>query len=307
MVYREFHLSSSANISPSSTRNHPIWELQDPLYVDRLALRYCELPLTFCNIGNGAGFTYQLTYVEVTENEPGKSVTYTYECEVAPGCYSGLTFMQAMKKALLEAAEDVDIEYPDGPPVTEPTDGPQIANVTFQISSDDGGRLLVTTPGVVHDIGNDGTAVWTFQAGAVLWYPGMLKYFNRPDNDPNPVLIWEFPEEKVLSLYPLKLIPNYVYLHCNLMAGTPYASQQRPLGGFATRTVLAKIPIDTDYVWREQVMPFENHNMDPMFMYECEGNEYSYIECWFTTEDGTELDFSNVAFSLTLSVMQRMP
>jgi hypothetical protein len=107
-------------------------------------------------------------------------------------------------------------------------------------------------------------------------------------------------DHTVVSPYAIRLVPNAVFLHSNLMSHTRHNSISRAIGGYASRTILTRIPIDQNYVWGESIMPWTNPAMDKDFMFKTEGEEIGKIEFWFTDEFGNELDFNNVQFALSL-------
>lgn len=277
MPYSEVHFNSaiySSDVAYSGTRSRRVLELNNPLFIDKFHVKDLELPLTWCNVAAGS-----VHYVWTYSNSVWESTV-----PVTAGCYTGATFAQHLRAKFVATAMSKTSGAGLGP----------IVQTGVAFSYDDIGRLKIVVPtGAL----GDGQTYVSFQ---LTWSESLKKYLSRTFDDTD--LTISTTTDTLLSVYPVHLVPNYVYLHSNLMIGTPQFSTQRAIGSHVSRTIVTKIQINTAYGWQNQVMPWINPNLAPEFMFDAHGQEYNRLEFWFTDEDGLDIDFRNVNFSLTLAV-----
>ena len=286
MSYAEFHLSSEGNQrAPQSTRSHPVFELNETILPHAFNLKTLSLPLSFCNIKTASAIIQVDDPTQV--NAFNRTETSVWNIIVPEGCYT----LAGLAAELQSLFRGLDLITPD--PV--------------------GSFGLVSWGGFVVAVGKENRLDFTVPSGfygvtdleiRVYWQDDLKLFANR---------VWDRDEYLSLphstladtttpSKHPWRLIPNFLYLHSNIMTGCKYGRQLRVQGGFASNTILAKIPIDPDYQWGEQIMPYTN-NLDPCFMY-ANDSSFSHLEFWFTDETtGREIDFQNMSFSLTLALM----
>lgn len=287
MSYAEFHLSSEGTQrAQQSTRSHPVFELNETIQPCSFNLKQASIPLSWCNVASGSA-----TILVDDPSLPGAfdlsgPTVSVWKLILAPKCYNIDSLAQSLQ-VILRAFNtgNAEVEGAHG--------GVSWGNVVVAVESDL--RLSFTIP-------------TTFNVGANLeiriYWEGDLKTFANRTWDNTDYLALPHDElvaVKTLSKHPWRLIPNFIYLHSNIMTGTSYGRQLRTQGGFKSNTILAKIPINSEYIFGEQVMPYTNM-LDPAFMYSA-GSSLSHLEFWFTDETtGRELDFQNVGFSLTLAM-----
>jgi hypothetical protein len=108
-----------------------------------------------------------------------------------------------------------------------------------------------------------------------------------------------------IILYPLELVPKFVYLHSNIANREVVSAHTNDLySDSRSKTILCKIPTATEsQVWGNGVVFFENSSItsSSVFFFEGTKSQYSYLEFWFTDQYGEELYFREFPFSLTLS------
>lgn len=293
MPYKEFHFDSAvfdSNNSFSGTRgvaaigsrSRRSVELNDPLRIDKFHVRDAEIPITFQTVKGGSVITV-LSYTG------GATATVTYTFDFPSGYYTGTTLL-AKYKSLLTATAGVP-NVGAAVPVT--------ADVTAVFNAE--GHLVIGVPVTVDPVGH------TFASVTIQWPLSMNYNFNQVYATPAYQMVSD-PVAAVsrtsTSNYPVRLIPNYIYLHSNLMEASSYGSGNRALGGYASKTIITKIQLDPAYQ-RNQVMPWWNSSLVPELMYDAVGTEFNRLEFWCTDESGAELSFENVSFSLTLAVLVR--
>ena len=150
-------------------------------------------------------------------------------------------------------------------------------------------------------IGTEGPL--TVTSIVITWKDGLEKIFNRDWNLPPTLTIPGLDNiNRTSSFYPIRLVPNFVYLHSNLMSGTRYGRNMLSEGGHKSSTILAKIPINYSLLFGQQVQIFVNETLHPNFMFTSD-SAFQTIEFWFTDDiTGEELDFRNISFSLSLAM-----
>lgn len=303
MPYAEFHFSSAmtGRVKHSGTRNRRLVELEHPLCVSKFHVKDLELPLTWCNVRglNGTSsaglFSFQLTYA-------GGEI-FRFAGSVAAGCMNLGEFTQALQYAFQNAVLLSPL-VPVNPP-------PDLALITV-VNDPNDGRMLFSFP--AHAIGWPDMVLAPHRpliGVQITWGTALAKYFSRSYLDrqtvANNTIVGiesaEFPGDYVATtLYPTRLVPNFVYLHSNLMHHTPYVSSSRAEGPHHSRTIVTKIQVDTSKTWGSQIQDWKNPHLSEHFMFELGNKEISQLEFWFTDDEGYELDFQNVEFSLTLAM-----
>ena len=286
MPYKEFHFDSAvfnANSSTSGlrgvgaigTRNRRTLELNDPLRFYKFHVRDCEVPLTFCNIPRGGIVSIDVTYIGVTTQ-------VGYEFLFPEGCYTGAQFLE---KFLMLWTGTIGV----------PIVGGAVPLIDFVTATfDPQGQLVVTMPLLSDPAGhtNDGFVIrWPIEMNSIF-----------AQNYTAPAYEMLTFSRVATSDYPIRLLPNYLFLHSNLMEATPYGSSSRALGGYTSKTIMSKIQLDPSYTLG-QIMPWWNSSLMPELMYDGQGTEFNRIEFWFTDEAGNEIMFENTNFSLTLATI----
>lgn len=305
MPYREIHLRSSQSDrmqtgSNFEDRDHPLFELADPLELQSFAVKYVDLPLTFKKRYNDY-ITFNMT------SSTGSTYTWTINIDEDLGngdeFSARLTYLFLVSIGSYAAATPPIAGDPSAPPATDlgqgATDDPYFAQHEGEGTTFYQWGLHL----------NHGT-VNTITAFSITWGPQFAKKFELHERHTTGPVTWTgTPNPKkianrdwvVLSPQSISLTDNFVYLHSNLMSSTPYASQTRPLGGFASRTILAKIPIPTHEVISGQTWGWQNETLGGEFFYECSVPQITYLEFWFTDQEDEEITFSGVPFAITLS------
>jgi len=103
------------------------------------------------------------------------------------------------------------------------------------------------------------------------------------------------------SLPTMRTRPSYILLHSNIRGGAQYLSTGRAYQSDGNNTIIAKITIPfTSEGFGDTVVTWNNPCVHPDLMYSANDAEYSYLEFWCTYPDGTEIDFNENSFSLTL-------
>lgn len=257
-------------------------ELNDPLTINKFHVKDLELPLFWCNVTGGT-ISFSTHY---------SAYTWTWSVLFPAGCYTGSQFAEKLQKLMREAGGTGIADE------NNPADSfePSLAGVTVGYVDDN--KLRITFPGDALELYVNGPVVYT--GASITWPTNLKKYFSIAYLETD--LSYETATTNLDSPYPLRLIPNYLYLHSNLMSAAPYIANTRALGAFASRTIVAKIQIDTNYTYQQSIMPWINPCQDSDFMFDLNGTEFNQMEFWFTDEEGIEIDFQNVNFSLTLSI-----
>lgn len=270
-MYSEFHFNSEGRQrNPQSSRDRPSYDLGEPIAPKKIQLKSLSLPLTFCNAGGSGSFTITLS---------GNAHVYNFKLDDI--CAIGNEFALALHTAMSNA---VWVTNPNGEPVLN------FSGLSLTLS--DTGYL-------VYLITNDFAPGWT--GFSLLWSEELSRLMNRPYESINTPLV--IPKNvQTNSLSQLKLVPTHVYFNSNMMQGTPYGSSTRPIGGFASRTIMAKININPTYAFGNTSMPWTNGFSDPAFMFHSKG-ELQSLEFWFTDEDDRVLKFENAGFSFTIAMM----
>lgn len=296
MGYGELHFNSaldqhgaSGEVLGKGTRSRRTLEFNEPVQIDRFLVKDLELPLFWCNVAGGT-INYFIDY----DNGALPITRFSYAGVIATACHTGTSFAAALQTMFTTTAA-----------TGAPANAPDITQWIVTLVDD---KLQFTFPVAMHApvlVGLPGTT--HFQA-FITWPDSLKKLFSRSWDDTG---LLTFPRSPItasysgLQSYPLRMVPNYVYLHSDLMAGTSFFSVSRALGMSQSRTIMARIPVDTSKEWQVQSMQWVNPAPDPSFMFQTSGQEFGRIEFWFTDEWGTELEFQNVNFSLTLALFCR--
>ena len=109
-----------------------------------------------------------------------------------------------------------------------------------------------------------------------------------------------YPNLTQYTFQKISVVPAFIYLHSNLMHYTPHTSIATTLGGYKSSTILAKIPIDQQYQFSAQNMPFRSEHFSSDVYFQV-GADVDHLEFWFTDSNFHELHFEHHPFSLTLS------
>lgn len=292
MGYAEFHLSSDSDQrSLRSTVSRPIFELNESIEPSAFTLKSASIPLTWCTLTTPSSFVVS---VSDASNFPNPS-TIIWRAIVPDACYT-LTTLAEKLQALIRGFENV-------------TSGPYTVLQAGSVANPDYSTVNVN---LLSDLRMEFFIFFGFATGDRFvrfeWEGGLKTVANRSSEEEATLdVLYDVDNivgtpEKFKSKYPWRLIPNFIYLHSNIMSGTRYGRHLRPQGGFKSNTILAKIPIDFEYVFGSQIMPYVNPSLDPAYLF---GNTalFNHLEFWLTDEFGTELDLQNVGFSLTLAMI----
>jgi hypothetical protein len=311
MTYKEYHFDSDgATRSDRSTRANPIFELNDLFDVRSFSLRHVELPLTWLNVPREAftmSFFYQIT--ATGQEVEWRCDPLTVESVDGKAQHMSLTEFVDQLNVLMPLAVWNNIPPELVPPPNDPTpDTSTPGNLTATVLTDN--RVEFFVAGAC----NDGFLFPSFGATVVRfklnWGPKLARLMNKNFYDTAPctsvTLVTQalsVDDATEATQFPVQLIPNYIFLHSNLMTATPYGSTNTPSGGFASRTVMSKIAIDQNYDWSTNIMTHNRESYSSEFFYTISA-PFSQIEFWFTDQlQGEALDFQNVPFSLTLATM----
>jgi hypothetical protein len=292
MPYSEIHFNSAVvtdAVKFSGTRGRRVLELNCPLQINRFHVKDLELPLTFCNIAGGT-FVMSLNLVETIFTGNRYGVEFSTAVVFPEGCYTGSSFKIKFQELIRQAT-------------LEDSGGLSTKLIEAEVSTDETGHLKISNLDIWE---NDNLAVrstYEFYSFSITWSEELKSLVSRAYDDyglkrTTETTTWS-------SRYPLRIVPNYVYLHSNLMSGVPYNSVQRAIGSYNSKTIVTKIQIDTSYEWMASIMPWRNTSLNSEMMFELGAAEFNQLEFWFTDENGIELDLMNVNFSLTLAVIYR--
>lgn len=284
-MYQEFHFNSRIFNSTISGKGKPArktLELNSPITLRRFQVKSVEFPARYKNVYTRSIFTLTITY----------GVTlYNLDAFIDDGTYTATEFASEVHKkirAILLDAEmnEVDVEELQVEWTNEKSETAEEYETMF---------LSIRFPA---NFGEE-----EFQ-NATLTFEGqqMADIFSTDLNESIPYYN-PLPGEGEfhwVSPYPVKLRAEYFYLHSNLMLGTSDAAH-RALGSWASRTIMAKIPLETSPDQLGTIIKWNNENLSSEFMYSGNGQEYTQVEFWFTDEAGNEIDFNNLNFSLTLA------
>ena len=282
MPYREFHLNSDSDArSSGSTSNEPSFDLGDTLWCDSFQLKYAAIPMTWNNMPVAGSFTIRA--VDVASGLP-----WTWNGSLAAGQYTVATFPVALQTAIRAA-----VLTPGGPVM------PPILLGNFIVSVFDlQGKLTFTQPIAGIPAPSSGwTITWKGQLGKIFNYSWDIIQKNQAIM---PLIGGNAANAVGTSTYSLTLIPTYLFLHSNMMQGTPYYSTARPQGGFKSNTIMAKIPIKENSLWVTGYNTFANE-MHESFFFSNSGS-YDHLNFWFTDEEYNIIDFNGHGFSLTVAL-----
>jgi hypothetical protein len=279
----EFHFSSevfSDQVAYSGNKNRRLLELNEPIRIFAFHVRDVQLPLFFSNITKAGTVTFRFRY----DAEPIQTAVR----DVPAGLYTASSF-----SALITT-------YLRGLTPYAPLD-PDFTQTSASILPD-GSQLELFFPAAMHTNPGNNRINFDFEVefSENLEYQLSVPTPNKAAIKFSFVGVPILQNTTLLSPYAIRLVPNAVFLHSNLMSHTRHNSISRAIGGYASRTILTRIPIDQSYTWGESIMPWTNPAMDKDFMFKTEGEEIGKIEFWFTDEFGNELDFNNVQFALSL-------
>jgi hypothetical protein len=289
--YSELHFNSavfSDKVKYRGTRSRRILELNNPLHISKFHVKDLELPLFWVNLRKAGTATITWGF---TNNG-----LFTTVLDFPAGVYNSTNFIEKFELDFRNATF-VDVNTIGGTSLAQVhalADTISVGLDQFESRM----RFVVDWSAFVSN-----AVTYTPIYLAVTWSETLRPFFSRLFDSQNDPLSQVTTNGTWISMYPMRFVPNYVYLHSNLMAATPYSSICRALGSFASRTIVTKIPIDDNYDWQQDIMPWTNPALDTAFMFDCGGTEFSELEFWFTDESGEELDFQNVQFSLTLAVL----
>jgi hypothetical protein len=292
-MYLEYYFNSEIFtdlVKAGGNRNRRLLELNEPLNLHAFQVKTIELPLSWDNVTENHVFDVSILYA--TGN-----VLFTKQVTLLKGFYTSETFAETLQDLLRNT-----------PWITPAALAPDSA--FFNVSVDDNdGRLQFSFLSAGHNATRTGAATLT-----VTFPASMRSYVSVPFHDQwSQVYTGTVPDIdaavdadlKATSDFALRLVPNYLYLHSNLMAHTHHGSATRAIGGYTSRTIMAKVPLNTaDYTWGTEILIWDNPSLDKDFMFRCGANQHiTRMEFWFTDEAGKEIDFNNVSFSLTLSCL----
>ena len=311
MPFREFHVrGEGVEKTINSSRSRPQLLLTDPIRINRFNVKTVEIPLTF--------------QPKVYENSYAFFTTYTFNTGATVKFKDYLIF--------------TDSEVLDGPTIMDHIEkiliihaaGSMTANIAAYSSSEI--TITGTVPGaisldnaprasVLTDPALRGVPFIDFDpdldvtAGAVTSVTRMdidlvaqsilASFFDLPyyGSAIIPVATTNMSGriETATNLHTMRTRPAYIYLHSNIRAGASYLSTGRPTGNSSSNTVIAKVTLPfTTEGFGDTVTIWNNPCLHPDLMFTASDVEYSYLEFWCTYPDGTEVDFNENSFSLTL-------
>lgn len=285
MPYSELHFSSavdSATVAHKGTRNRRILEFNTPAKIQLFHLRNIEIPFYFTTAPSET-FTFEFQY----------SVSkWTFTANFNGGALNGNTF----RSRLEDAFRTVGAAAVETPGISG-TPAPIRTTITVAINNNTS-RLEIGFP--------DGPLVGppnqTFVSFSVNWPASWKSLLSRSFLDNN--LTRTATASPLTSLGPLRLAPGCFYVHSNIMATSATSlANQRAHGDYNSRTIMTRIPVDTDASPWGGVIVWDNPCLEPALMFQGSDQELSYIEFWITDEFGVEIDFNMYAFSLTLAVI----
>jgi hypothetical protein len=289
-MYLEYYFNSEIFtdlVKGGGNRNRRILELNEPLNLQAFQVKSIELPLSWDNITETHTFNVSIRYVS-------DNAVFSKTFLLPSGLYTADTFTNELQTLLRDSPWNPYIA--PNPPDQD----------KFQVVIDEAnGRLAFGFLPSGHTGGRTGE-VWL----TVDFPESMRKYVSVPYYDTWSSLYTDVADSTADVLeattdFALRLVPNYLYLHSNLMTHTQHGSATRAVGAYTSRTIMAKIPIDsTGFTWGVDIMLWDNPSLDKDFMFRCAANQHiTRMEFWFTDEAGKEIDFNNVSFSLTLSCL----
>lgn len=274
MGYAEFHLSSDQKSSRSTT-SEPIFELTESIRPHYFNVKSVSLPLTFCTMRRDGGVRMVVYNRPIVAAPALRRVEYLFEaCKVN---YTLSTFAVELQRLIQsENGDGIDCDFTK---ISVSVIGGRMAFTVTDEFSDNNKTIVFTLSGFIAEIANeqDDTDIELEHSIASL-------------------------TKQVLSRYPWQIVPNYIYLHSNIMGNTTYGRQLRVEGGYKMGTVLAKIPIDFELVYGDQVQDWTNPSIDKSFMFS-NNSEFNHLSFWFTDSKGTVLDFQGLPFALTLAMI----
>lgn len=312
MPYAEVHFNSHVfdpTVQYGGTVSRRRLELNDPVYIDRFHVKSVELPLFWINVPKGGLIHLFFDYNTTRNPDQGDRQRFTYTVTFPAGTYSAETFRAKLQELLRAATNPVKVPSPGPDPTT-----PDLTNIVVQYNASTL-KLIVIIPktdgyGDVETVADGGGFVFKLLTEIVLTIePPLSKYFSSADALTNEVLSAK-PDvadtSAVMTSGVLRLVPNYVYLHSNLMAAAPYLSNTRAKGAFGSRTIVTKIPIHgPEAVFSQSVLVWENPGLSEGMMFHLNGNEFNVLEFWLTDEKDQEIELANTQLSLTLAVFYR--
>lgn len=290
-MYLEYYFNSEIStdlVRGGGNRNRRILELNEPLNLQAFQVKSIELPLSWDNITETHTFAVSVTYAL-------DGAVFTKSFTLPAGLYTAETFTSRMQQLLQDTAWDLPA------PVNPPN------STSFRVSLEQAdGRVVFELLPAGHNAARTGGVTLT-----VDFPESMKKYVSVPYYDKwtslytGTATVSPFQYLQARTDFALRLVPNYVYLHSNLMNHTQHGSATRAVGAYTSRTIMAKIPIDSsNFTWGVDIMMWDNPSLDKDFMFRCAANQHiTRMEFWFTDEVGKEIDFNNVSFSLTLSCL----
>lgn len=282
MSFTEFHFNSnSRSRSSRSTRSRPVFELNEYICPRLFQLKTLSLPLLWKNISGGG----RIVFYDVDDDK----YTFTFKITAFPGTAASLVTA-------------LDIAFQNAVPVPAETTGNRVVSIiahptagnTFETALLEDQRIGFFFRSAL--IENDSLA------RVEIFYDDALRQLvNRGWELANTPLTMNANTE-ASTLFPVRVIPPHIYFHSNLMYGTPHGSVIKPIGSEYSRTIFAKIQIDSNLEFINQMQSYVNETLQPEFMFS-NISKLNNLEFWFTTEDGTQLDLENLEFSFTISMI----
>ena len=289
--YREIHVDSSDDGRTRGNKSHPIFDLHDPLYLDKFCIRHVTIPTTFHNL-------YEESVIEWTYSLDGATVNGVFRTRFPAGNYSS-----AEIAILLENSWAVDGGNPSG------------ILMTVGVGTDN--TLVMTfSGGVIGDV-----VTWQFitslptsaldadrRACPIL--QKLLGYGVDPATQPGFFLQDILQPQKTL---PAKFsFPNYILLRSNLCRGSSFLSNIRGAyvpagdqGNYSSGNILAKIPLSPAIIPPNSVYTFStNDSPSRENMFTFDGEYVDSFDLFFTyPNEDVEISFNNYNFSLTLGLL----
>lgn len=289
-MYLEYYFNSEIStdlVRGGGNRNRRILELNEPLNLQAFQVKSIELPLSWDNITETHTFSVSITY-------DADGAVFTKSFSLPAGLYTADTFTSQLETLLQNTAW------------TNPTGADPNSSSFRVILNEADGRLNFRFLLNGHPAGRNGNATLTVDfPESMRKYVSVPYYDNWESEYTSPATNIATTTLSTFTDFALRLVPNYLYLHSNLMNHTQHGSATRAVGAYTSRTIMAKIPIDSStFTWGVDIMLWDNPSLDKDFMFRCAANQHiTRMEFWFTDEAGKEIDFNNVSFSLTLSCL----
>jgi hypothetical protein len=292
MYYREIHLDSSSDARTKGTSNHPVFHLQDPLYVTQYSVKNVTLPFSFSNIHTVSQFTWNLVDAERTPLE--------IPIIVPPNYYN----LEVLSQHLLVQYNlgIAESDYEERVMLTAEVQPNGQIRFTFGETEDE--ELIID--------------IWIFNTsqesgGRDTILQKLLGYGTNPLSEPNLQENAGIPNTR--DTLPCSFtLPNFLMLRSNFTRGASYISNMQGayvlnnngnLGNHTSVNILAKVPIDANNSPQGATGTISiNENPSPNNMFSFDGEYIDSFDLYFTyPNEDKEVDFLDQNFSVTLSIL----